>query len=195
MRRLVLIAVSLSACGANPAPTTVVPAAVEAPPVESPAVADAPRQRSPWGEHEATRKPGRRTPAAFSRTEAMGRADSLPGVEKLPLEELWEALFYFFHAYGYLCRPGQNGQGNPLESGEAWGVRFVLDGVRQARELQGLLQQAAYPPGEMVRRHGKWMVRVPGQEAVELIAELWAELGLGRRGSAAQGAHADQLRK
>jgi hypothetical protein len=46
--------------------------------------------------------------------------------------------------------------------------------------LQGLLQQAAYPPAEIVRRHGKWIVRVPGREAVELVAELWAELGLGR---------------
>jgi hypothetical protein len=122
----------------------------------------------------------------------MGRADSQPGVEKLPLEELWQTLFCFFHAYGYLCRPGQSCQAAPIASGEAWGVRFVLDGVRQTRELQGLLQQGAYPPAEIVRRHGKWMVRMPGRDAVELFAELWAELGLGRRGSGAQGVDADQ---
>lgn len=48
----------------------------------------------------------------------MGRADSLPGAEKLPVEELWQELFCFFHASGYLCRPGQNGQAAPVASGE-----------------------------------------------------------------------------
>ncbi|HEY7153515.1 MAG TPA: hypothetical protein VH575_06120 [Gemmataceae bacterium] len=114
----------------------------------------------------------------------MGRADSLLGAEKLPLEELWQELFSFFHAYGYLCRPGQNGQENPVASGEAWGVRFVLDGVRQARELQGLLQQGAYPPVEIVRRQGKWVVRMSGRDAVELFAELWEELGHGQKDKA-----------
>lgn len=116
----------------------------------------------------------------------MGRTNSLPGAEKLPLEELWEALFLFFRAYGYLCRPGRDVQADPLASIGNWGVRFVLDGVRQVRELQGLLQQAAYPPAETVRRHGKWMVQLSGRDAVELVAELWAEFGHDRRGSTEQ---------
>jgi hypothetical protein len=107
----------------------------------------------------------------------MERASSLPGADKLPLEELWQALFCFFRAYGYLRRPGREGRADPLVSTVDWGVRFVLDGVKQARELQALLRQAAYPPAEIVRRHGKWVVQVPGREAVALVAELWAEFG------------------
>lgn len=54
----------------------------------------------------------------------MGRAESLPGAEKL-----WQELFCLFHDYGY-------------------------------------------SPGEIVRRHGKWVVRIPNWEDAELCAEL-----------------------
>ncbi|MBV9122756.1 MAG: hypothetical protein JO112_05330 [Planctomycetes bacterium] len=111
----------------------------------------------------------------------MGLADSPSGADKLPLEELWQELFRFFQAHGYLCRPCRKNKAGQPAAAETWGVRFVLEGVRQARELEGLLRQAAYPLGKTLRRHGKWVVWVPGPEAVELVAELWMELGQGRK--------------
>jgi hypothetical protein len=105
----------------------------------------------------------------------MGLADSRPGANKLPLEELWRALFHFFRDHGYLGRPRRDAPAGTRSSDGDWGVCFVLDTVGHARQLQGLLRQAAYPPEEVFRRHGKWLVHLPGREAVELVSELWAE--------------------